>query len=70
MTADEKIRQIEEAMELVIQAQEMVDDVVDYLDIEPNYRAYGRYGFDRLLGNGNPYDDSLDTIIRSIENEK
>ena len=42
--------------------QEEVDNLVEGSSIEANYKAYGRYGFDQLLGNGNPYDDSLQSI--------
>lgn len=65
----EKINQIEEAMGLIEEAMQMVDDVVEDMSINSNYEAYGRYGFDQLLGNGNPYDSSLQTIIDEIEDD-
>ena len=37
-----------------------------------NYQDYlkfdRKYGFDTLLGNGNPYDESLFSLIENIEN--
>ena len=47
----------------------MVDEAVEGTEIELNYRAYGRYGFDTLLNNGNPYDNGLLDIIKDIESE-
>jgi hypothetical protein len=54
---------VEEAIELVEQAQRLVDEAVGGMDIEDNYLAYGRYGFDQLLGNGNPYDSCLASLL-------
>ena len=69
MTTQKRIEQIRGAMELIIEAQALVDGAVANTDIEGNYGAYGRYGFDQLLGNGNPYDDSLNSLIDTFENE-
>jgi len=49
--------------------KEEVDSLVEGTSIEANYKAYGRYGFDQLLGNGNPYDNSLQSIIDDTEGE-
>jgi len=65
----DKIEKIEEAKSLIMEAKEIVDEVVEGTPIELNYKAYGSYGFDRLLGTGNPYDDSLNTIEQAIEND-
>ena len=70
---EERIQMIREAMELVREAQGLVDDAVSgdcgTTRLEANYEAYGRYGFNQLLGNGNPYDSSLDSLIEEIEKE-
>ena len=49
--------------------QEELDSLVEGSSIEANYKAYGRYGFDQLLGNGNPYDDSLQSIANEFAGE-
>ena len=63
MTDLERKELLLEALELVQQAQEMVDEAVSGTDKEAHYEAYGRYGFDQLLGNGNPYDFSLESLL-------
>lgn len=69
MTNEERIEIIEEAIELIQEAMILVDDAVDGKIIKDNYRAYGKYGFDQLLGQGNPYNGSLNSIIKSFEEE-
>ena len=49
--------------------KEELDSLVEGSPIEANYKAYGRYGFDQLLGNGNPYDNSLQSIVNELEGE-
>ena len=49
--------------------KEELDSLVEGSSIEANYKAYGRYGFDQLLGNGNPYDNSLQSIVNELEGE-
>ena len=63
MTDLERKELLLEALELVQQAQEMVDEAVAGTSKEAHYEAYGRYGFDQLLGNGNPYDSSLESLL-------
>ena len=65
----EYIDEINKAIEMVKEAQYIVDMAVLFLDSEQihNYQAYGRYGFNRLLGNGNPYDSSLFSLIDKTE---
>jgi len=70
MTNAERVQMIQEAQELIEQAMQMVDDAVNGTAIEANYEAYGKYGFNQLLGNGNPYDSSLNTLIEEFENEE
>jgi len=64
----EKIEKIEEAMQLIEEAQTLVDEAVRGTGEEAGYNAYGKYGFNQLLGNGNPYDNSLNTIINNMTN--
>jgi len=63
MNKQEFIDEIERAIEMVDQARHIVDVTVDGMSIQANYEAYGKYGFDQLLGSGNPYDNSLQTLI-------
>ena len=63
MDRQEFINEIERAISLVEEASYAVDMAVQGMRIQANYEAYGRYGFDQLLGSGNPYDNSLQTLI-------
>ncbi len=67
MDKAERVILIMDAMQMIEEAQQMVDDAVHDTEFKRHYEAYGRYGFDQLLGNGNPYDASLDTLIREFE---
>lgn len=60
---------IQEAIKLVERAQGLVDEVMRERGAS-HYEAYGRYGFNQLLGNGNPYDDGLPTILEEMESEE
>ncbi len=66
MTTLERLEQLNEAMELIQQAQQMVDEAVNGTPHQNHYEAYGRYGFDQLLGNGNPYDSGLPNLIEEL----
>jgi hypothetical protein len=63
------ITKMEEAIELVIQAQELVDEVMAEINGQPesHYESYGKYGFNQLLNNGNQYDEGLEDIIKLIK---
>ena len=63
---NDDLEQLEEASDMVNTAANLVDDVVPP-NLKSNYQAYGRYGFDQLLGRGNPYDKGLDDIGQAIE---
>lgn len=58
LTEDDKLS-IQEAIELVEEAQRLVDQAVSGTPFESHYDAYGKYGFSELLGNRSPYDSSL-----------
>jgi len=62
MTKEER-GAIQEAIELVEQAQALVDGVLEDTGTGVHYMAYGRYGFDQLLGNGNPHDYGLPSLL-------
>jgi len=69
MENQERINQIREAIELIEQAMELVDDAVAGSRKESHFRAYGKYGFNQLLNNGNPYDSGLQDLINEFEKE-
>ena len=69
MDRQEFINEIERAISLVEEASYAVDMAVQGMRIQANYEAYGRYGFDQLLGNGNPYDSSLQSLINKTEDD-
>ena len=69
MDRQEFTEEIERAIEMVDQARHIVDMAVDSMSIRANYEAYGKYGFDQLLGSGNPYDNSLQTLIDKYKEE-
>lgn len=61
MTQEEKI---EEAKQLIIEAMQLCQEVAEENNMNSNFEAYGKYGFDQLLGNGNPYDNSIFNLIK------
>ncbi len=63
MDRTERMEIIEAAITLVEEAMDMVNVAVEDTVGENHYKAYGKYGFDNLLGNGNPYDYSLNDLI-------
>tara|TARA_R110000824_G_scaffold244238_1_gene432978 strand:- start:410 stop:691 length:282 start_codon:yes stop_codon:yes gene_type:complete len=65
----EKLNAINKAQELIYQAQELLDDAVNDTEQKAEYEAYGRYGIDQLLGNGNPYDKGIQNLIDELSNE-
>lgn len=67
METREKMELIDQAIALVEEAQGLVDEAVQGTSIKGNYEAYGKYGFNQLLGNGNPYDNGLQTIIDEMD---
>ena len=69
MDREEFTDEIEKAIEMVKEANEIVDNAVKGKSIRANYEAYGGYGFSQLLGNGNPYDSSLYSLIDKYKEE-
>ena len=69
MNREEFTEEIERAIEMVDQARHIVDMAISDMSIKYNYEAYGKYGFDQLLGTGNPYDNSLQSLIDKTEEE-
>tara|TARA_R100001443_G_scaffold19278_1_gene30673 strand:- start:1478 stop:1663 length:186 start_codon:yes stop_codon:yes gene_type:complete len=57
------LEKIEEAKQLIIEALQLADEVANDTNNSSHFSAYGKYGFDQLLGNGNKYDSSLDNLL-------
>ncbi len=66
MTNEERIQMVIEAKEMVEQAMLMVNEAVADTPEKAHYEAYERYGFAQLLGNGNPHDSGLHTLIDEL----
>jgi len=69
MTNLKREQNIQEAMELIEQAQQLVDEALENTNNNAHYKGYGKYGFKQLLGEGNRYDGSLPKILEDIENQ-
>ena len=65
----EKIDALQQAIRLVEEACQLVDSAMDDSSGKSHYEAYGKFGFSRLLGNGNPEDSSIYTEIEELEKE-
>ena len=69
MTISELKDELNEAIALVEEAKAKVDAAAKQAGCYSHYTAYGRYGFDTLLGNGNRYDASLFDMMNDLEEE-
>jgi len=67
MENESKIEILNQALDLIQEAQCLVDGVMEDSYNKSHYESYGKYGFDQLLGNGNPYDSSIYTEIEALE---
>jgi hypothetical protein len=67
---ESKIEILHQALDLIQEAQCLVDGVMEDSYNKSHYESYGKYGFDQLLGNGNPYDSSIYTVIEDLEKEE
>ena len=70
MTISELKDELNEAIALVEEAKAKVDATAKQAGCYSHYTAYGRYGFDTLLGNGNRYDASLFDMMNDLEMEE
>jgi len=67
MTTQEKKEELNEAILMIQQAQEIVMDLIgDNRALANRFEAFGKFGFDQLLGNGNPNDESLFNVIEEL----
>jgi len=65
----EKIDALQQAVRLIEEAKDLVDEIMEDSNDKNHYEAYGKYGFNQLLGDGNPYDSSLFTLIENLEGD-
>ena len=61
---------LDQAIELIEEAMEKADLALSGTPLQSHYDAYGRYGIDQALGNGNPYDTSLDKVKKKLFDEE
>ena len=66
---EEKISIIENAILKIENIMVEVDGIISGTSQQAHYEAYGKYGFNQLLGNGNPYDSSLKSLIEELHEE-
>ena len=64
---EERIAIIENAIFEIESIMSEVDSAISGTSLHAHYEAYGKYGFNQLLGNGNPYDSSLETLIKELK---
>lgn len=69
MNNSQRQEQIEEAIKLINQADDLVREAIAGTSEEPHFKAYGGYGLQQLLGNGNQYDTSLFDLSDSFGKE-
>jgi hypothetical protein len=65
----QSIQELQEAMRMIEELQEKIDNALQYNEDECHYKAYGRYGIDQLIGNGNRYDGSIPKLIERAEKQ-
>ena len=61
---------LRDAIQMIEEAQRLVDQVLRGTPSWDHYNAYGKYGFNTLLGSGNPYDSSLLTVLNTFEEDE
>lgn len=65
MNDEERKDLIEQAIQMVSEARDMVVEAVKGTENEDNFEAYGQYGFKQLLDEGNPYDAGLESLLKN-----
>src|SRR5690606_7305784 len=70
MSTQERIDQINEAIELISQAKKLVKGAIKGTSLTRHFEAYGGYGFSQIKGSGNPYDRSVQSLIDDLQDEE
>lgn len=65
----QSIDELNQALQMLEELQNKIDCALQYNEDECHYKAYGRYGIDQLLGNGNPYDGSIPKLIERAQEQ-
>lgn len=63
MTPEQRRAQLKGVIEEIENLSEVVKGLVEGTCAESDFEAHGGFGFDTLLGNGNPYDSSLFNLL-------
>lgn len=53
------------AEDLLIEALQLCQEVAEENNMTSHFNAYGKYGFDQLLGNGNKFDSSIFDLLEA-----
>ena len=65
----QSIQELQKAMQMIEELQDKIDHALQFNEDLCHYEAYGRYGIDQLLGNGNRYDGSIPKLIERAEKQ-
>lgn len=65
-----KIEVLKDCLNKLEEIQSEISGVVYKTDLEVSYYAYGKYGLDQLLGNGNPHDAGVPDMIKHLKSLK
>lgn len=61
-----RFEKLQEAIELIDEARELVKDALQGTPDYEHCKAYGFYGLDQALGNGNKYDCSIYQVMENL----
>ena len=64
-----QIEELNEAMNMIEEAKQIVENVVNERHDSAHWDAYLTQQFKTLLGNGNPYDQSVPKLIEQLSSE-
>jgi hypothetical protein len=62
-----RFEKLQEAIELIEEARNLVEDALRGTDDYNHFKAYGCYGLDQALGDGNRYDSSIVELLENAE---
>ena len=60
---------LNDSIDQISETYSEVAGILHGTDKAANFEAYGGYGFDQLLGNGNPYDSGLPQLVEHFEKQ-
>lgn len=70
---ENSIQHLKDAIDHIEQANQLIQEVFEFKPAQHfkyEFEAYGRYGLDQLLGNGNPNDRSLFDLLNELKEVK